>query len=247
MSSYLLKGEPWMLGYRTVGIIQFCLVAVLFASLPLWQRNAAAARQTPAEEHASSGLRQLLSLPGLKQMLVVFFCYCTIETVTGLWGASYLVTVRNISPENAARWIALYYLGITAGRLLSGFLSIKMTNRQMVRAGQGLIAGGIVMLLLPLDSTLLSGLFMIGLGCAPIFPSLLHETPQNFGREYSQAVMGVQMASAYIGTTLMPPLFGQVANLLDFSILPMFIGVVLITKIIMTEIVNKKAGLSEKN
>jgi MFS family permease len=150
------------------------------------------------------------------------------------------VTIRNISPENAARWIALYYIGITAGRFISGFISIKLSNRQMIRLGQSLIACGIVILLLPFTYVLPAGFFMIGLGCAPIYPSLLHETPHNFGIEYSQSIMGMQMASAYIGTTLMPPLFGRLAAFFDFSVFPICVGAVLIIKIIMTEIVNKK-------
>ena len=185
--------------------------------------------------------KQLFRIVGVKHVLTAFFCYCAIETVTGLWGSSYLVMAKNIPPEIAAQWIALYYLGITAGRFISGFGTMKLSNRQMVRLGQILIGGGIVVLVLPFgNSALLPGLFMIGLGCAPIYPSLLHETPKNFGGEYSQAIMGIQMASAYIGTTLMPPLFGRLAAHIHFNIFPIFIGIVLIIKIIMVETLNRK-------
>jgi fucose permease len=149
--------------------------------------------------------------------------------------------VKNISPEIAAQWIALYFVGITSGRFISGFVTMKLNNRKMIRLGQMLIGGGIIILVLPFgNSTLLPGFFMIGLGCAPIFPSLLHETPRNFGGEYSQAIMGIQMASAYIGTTLMPPIFGRLAFHIGFNIFPIFIGIILILKIIMTEILNRK-------
>jgi fucose permease len=175
-----------------------------------------------------------------------FFCYSTIETITGLWGSSYLVTVRNIPAEIAARWIALYYIGITSGRFISGFLSMRLNNRQMIRSGHCLIACGITILLLPFwgAAMALPGFFIIGLGCAPIFPALLHETPENFGKEYSQAIMGIQMASAYIGTTLMPPLFGKIASYIGFNIFPIFIGIVLVIKITMTGILNRKINLS---
>jgi fucose permease len=183
---------------------------VLFLSLPLWKNSN---MQKTAAQHNSIKFKQLFKIVGVKQILVAFFCYCSIESITGLWGSSYLVMVKNLPPETAARWIALYFVGITSGRFISGFITMKLNNRKMVRLGQMLIGGGIIVLLLPFgNSTLLPGFFMIGLGCAPIFPSLLHETPKNFGGEYSQAIMGIQMASAYIGTALMPPIFGRLAS-----------------------------------
>ncbi|GHU48563.1 hypothetical protein FACS1894200_05850 [Spirochaetia bacterium] len=155
---------------------------------------------------------------------------------------------RGIAPEIAAQWIALFYIGITAGRFVSGFITIKLSNRQMVRLGQSLIAVGIVVLALPFeDAALLPGLFLIGLGCAPIYPSLLHETPHNFGKEYSQAIMGIQMASAYIGTTLMPPLFGALASKTSFALFPFFLGLLLLLKILMVEIVNKKVAKARRH
>ncbi|MDR1468080.1 MAG: MFS transporter [Spirochaetaceae bacterium] len=239
MSAFLIHKNSWNLGYRTIGIIQFCLVAVLFASLPLWKKNNA--QKTATQQHNSIKLKQLLHIVGVKHILAAFFCYCAIETVTGLWGSSYLVMAKNISPKIAAQWIALYYIGITSGRFISGFVTMKLNNRQMIRLGQIITGGGIIVLLLPFgNSTLLPGLFMIGLGCAPIFPSLLHETPNNFGGEFSQAIMGIQMASAYIGTTLMPPIFGWFASHIGFNIFPIFIGIILIIKIIMVETLNRK-------
>jgi fucose permease len=237
MSAFLVHKNSWNLGYRTIGTIQFCLVAVLFASLSLWKNNNA---QKNSTQHNSIGFKPLFHIIGVKQILIAFFCYSTIETVTGLWGSSYLVMAKNIPPQIAAQWIALYYIGITSGRFISGFVTMKLSNRQMIRLGQILIGCGIVVLVLPFDNNaLLPGLFMIGLGCAPIFPSLLHETPKNFGDEYSQVIMGIQMASAYIGTTLMPPIFGQLASYTGFNIFPIFIGIILIIKIIMVETLNR--------
>jgi fucose permease len=239
MSLFLMHKNSWNLGYRTIGIIQIFLVIILFITLPLWGKNKL--QKVQETRHRSKKFSELFHITGVKQILITFFCYCTIETITGLWGSSYLVMVRNISPEIAAQWIALYYIGITAGRFVSGFLTMRFNNQQMVRLGQGLIACGIIMLLLPFGTLLLlPGFFIIGLGCAPIFPSLLHETPENFGNEHSQAIMGIQMASAYIGTTLMPPIFGYLASFISFNIFPVFIGIILIVKIIMMEILNRK-------
>jgi fucose permease len=246
MSAYLVNGDTWTQGYRTIGIIQVCLVIVLLISLPLWSKNAAQKHQTLTKTNKSVTYRTLLGLPGLKQMLIVFFCYCTIEAVTGLWGSSYLVTRRNVSPENAARWIALFYTGITVGRFISGFMSMKLTNRQMIRIGQVIIACGIAALFLPFNAILAVVFFTIGLGCAPIFPSLIHETPENFTSNYSQVIIGMQMSSAYIGVTIMPPLFGRLAGYLDFSIFPLFLGIVLIIKIVITELGNRKIDIQKK-
>ena len=240
MGSYLIRGESWNLGYRTVGIIQFCLVALLFISMPLWGRGSSKSAENETR-HISIEFSKLFRIAGVKEALIAFFCYCSLETIAGLWGASFLVMERGISPEIAARWISLYYIGITSGRFISGFITMKLNNRQMVRLGQVIIACGIVVLVLPFGNiTLLPGLFMIGLGCAPIYPSLLHETPKNFGEEYSQAMMGIQMGSAYVGTTLMPPIFGWFASYMSFSIFPVFIGVILVIKIIMVEFLNRK-------
>ena len=238
MSSFLINKNSWNSGYRAISIIQFSLVLILFISLALWKNNNSAENKTGND---SVKFNKLFGITGVKEVLFAFFCYCSIEMVTGLWGASYLVITKGISPEIAAQWIALYFLGITIGRFLSGFITIKFNNRQMVRMGQAVIGCGIIVLILPLGSSaLLPGLFLIGLGCAPVYPSLIHETPKNFGRENSQAIIGLQMASAYIGTTFMPPIFGQLASFIDFRIFPLFIGIILIAKIILTETLNRK-------
>jgi len=226
------------MGYRTIAIIQIGILVLLLASLPLWKGN------KPAEntsQRKSIKFKELLKITGVKQVLFIFFSYCTIEVTTGLWGASFLVRTRNVAPEIAAQWIAFYYIGITVGRFLSGFVTLKLNNKQMIRLGQAIIGCGIVVLLLPLgNNALLPGLFMIGLGCAPIFPCLVHKTSENFGGEHSQAIVGVQMASAYIGSTTMPPLFGLLASTIGFYVFPIFIGIVLIIKILLTENLNRK-------
>ena len=238
MAAFLMRQQPWNSGYRSIAIIQFCLVLLLFISLPLWKDSRTT--EGPAR-HGSLKFTQLFRITGVKEALAAFFCYCSIEIIAGFWGASYLVMERGIPAQTAAQWISLYYIGITAGRFISGFVTMKLNNRQMIRLGQAIIGCGILTLVLPLgNSVLLPGFFLIGLGCAPIYPSLLHETPKNFGEEYSQAIMGIQMGSAYIGTTLMPPIFGRLASTAGFVIFPLFIAIILIIKIIMVEILNRK-------
>jgi fucose permease len=240
MSFFLISQNSWNPGYRAISILQFCLVAVLFGTIALWGKNKPVNHSEKNENQKEIKLKEIFNTDGVKQILVAFFCYCSLECTAGLWGSSFLVMEKNISPETAARWISLYYIGITSGRFISGFLTMKLNNRQMVRLGQAFIACGIIALLLPFDRLLLPGFFIIGLGCAPIYPSLLHETPRNFGSEKSQAIMGIQMASAYIGITFMPPLFGRITSYFSFGIFPLFLGGILILNIIMVELLNKK-------
>ena len=238
MSSFLLYRNSWNLGYRTIGFFQLGVVVLLFLSISLWKKN-------PTDENTAKNnpvkFSKIFKISGVKEILLSFFCYCTFESITGLWGASYLVTERGISPQTAAKWISLFFIGITAGRFLSGFITIKLSNRKMIRMGQIVVGCGIIVLILPFGNiTLLPGLFLIGLGCAPIFPAMVHETPENFGRENSQAIIGIQMGCAYIGTSIMPPIFGWLASCTSFKIYPLFIGIALIVKIILVEIVNIK-------
>jgi fucose permease len=241
MSFFLINGNSWILGYQAIGIVQCCLVAVLFVTVSLWAKNKSSMEHEESKNSQGISFKELFRLAGVKQILVAFFCYCGIELTAGLWGSSFLVIDKNVPPEKAAQWISLFYIGITVGRFISGFLTMKLSNRQMVRLGQALIACGIIALTLPFGNVLLlPGLFIIGLGCAPIYPSLLHETPRNFGSEKSQAIMGIQMASAYIGSMIMPPLFGQMASLLSFNIFPFFIGAMLLLFILMVEMMYKR-------
>lgn len=238
MARYLTLGKSWTDGYHTVGWIQICLVMMLLISVPLWVKKKS--EQHTEEPEIKTSFKTLLNIPGLKQALIVFFCYCTIEATFGLWGASYLVFVRDFEPDDAARLVSIYYAGITFGRFTSGFMAEKFSNQRLVYIGQGVIILGLTVLLLPFKITLLLGFFLIGLGCAPIFPSLLHETPRNFGEKYAQAIMGMQMASAYIGITLMPLLFGNLASYVSYSSLLWFIGIILAIKIYMTYDLNRK-------
>lgn len=238
MARYLALGKSWAYGYNTVGWIQICLVMILLMSIPLWTKKTKERNPKDGSDTKAS-FKKLLNIPGIKQALIVFFCYCTIEATFGLWGASYLVFVRDFEPDSAARLVSIYYVGITFGRFVSGFMAEKLSSQHLVYMGQGVTILALTVILLPFKVTLLPGFFLVGLGCAPIFPSLLHETPRNFGEKYSQAIMGMQMASAYVGITLMPLLFGKLASYFSYSSLLWFIGMVLAMKVYMTYDLNR--------
>lgn len=242
MGAALTRDAGWHAGYRIIGIIQLVLTVMIVLSLPLWKTKT----DENAEEQATVPskpltLKQIFSIPGVKADLLTFFCYCSLEQTTSLWASSYLVLNKGITPETAASFASLFFIGITVGRALCGFLTLKLNDAQMVRIGLGFIAIGIVPLILPLgEAVTLVGLLLIGFGCAPIYPSIIHATPSHFGAENSQAIIGVQMASAYIGNCLMPPLFGVLANHTTIAILPYYLLAILILMGTMHETLQKR-------
>ena len=225
LSAALLRGRGWNAGYRSIALLQVGLTALLLLSLPCWKRQTAAG-EAPA---AALSLKQLTAISGVKEVMAAFFCYCALEQTAGLWAGSYLVLVKNFSAERAAGFSALFFLGITAGRALSGFATFRFNDAQMVRLGEGILLLGCGVLVLPLGTACaLIGLGLIGLGCAPVYPSLIHATPRHFGAHRSQAVIGVQMASAYVGTCFMPPLFGILSRALSPALLPLYLFLLLL-------------------
>lgn len=239
MGLCLTKGLGWNSGYQTVGILQVILVICLIFSLPLWkQKNLSSSQEETMQ--VSISLKSTLKLPGAKPILAAFFCYCALEATTGLWASSYLVLFKGLNAEIAAKWASLFYLGITVGRFLSGFISDRLGDRNMVRLGQLIILVGIVLLLIPGGTHFtLPGLIAIGLGCAPVYPCLLHATPVNFGAANSQSIMGMQMACAYVGTTVMPPAFGFIAESVTIALYPVYLVVLVLVMFIMAERMNK--------
>ncbi|MCL1998095.1 MAG: MFS transporter [Turicibacter sp.] len=221
--AFSLNFGSWSLGYRAISILQFTMVLILIGSLPLWRRFAKQERKEKRESVRPSK-RLAVAMPGAKLVLITFFLYSSIEAVVDLWASTYLVTQRFIAAETAAQFMSIYYVGLTAGRFASGFLSEKFSSRWLIHLGQCLIGLGALSLLLPLGANFAAfSLLLIGLGCAPIFPSLMHETPKNFGRIHSQSLIGLQMTFAYIGATFMPPLFGAVGQELGYWIFPFFV------------------------
>ncbi|MFH1513677.1 MAG: MFS transporter [Bacillota bacterium] len=241
LAFFLGTNNGWRSGYVTIGIVQSALVLGLLASMPLWKHAGG-----PGSGAAFGGVefisnRQAFRLRGVKASLFTFLCYCSLETGTGLWAASYLTTQRGITPVNAAFWTSLYYGGITAGRFINGLLAEKIKGENLIRGGLMVIAAGVATLLLPLPPVFcMIGLILIGLGCAPIYPSMIYLVPGRFGKAASQSVIGLSMACAYVGTTFMPPLIGAVSTALTLSILPYALLVFLAGMALSSETVNRR-------
>ncbi len=236
MSYFLTRGEAWNKGYFSVFAIQLVLTAVLFLSLPLWKRKASERSGGEEEKHAHIGLAKTLSIRGVKEVMITFLCYCGIEQTVSLWAVSYIVLEKGITAERAASLGSVFFIGITAGRFLNGFLTERFSDRQMIRAGIGVLSCGAAVLFLPVGTVgAFIGLLLIGLGCAPVYPCLIHSTPSSFGAENSQAVIGVQMASAYAGSTFMPPVFGLIAENITIALLPLFLAILLVIMLVLSE------------
>ena len=225
----LSGGAHWSGGYRIAGIVQVCLTAVLFLTLGLWKD-----RRAEAENAEPVPLAKVFRIAGAKEILVPFFCYCALEQTAALWASSYLTLSKGVDAETAAFFASMFFLGITAGRALNGFLTIKFDDKTLIRMGCAVIGLGIGAMLLP-GNMALAGLLLVGLGCAPVYPCIIHSTPANFGPEKSQALIGVQMASAYVGTLLMPPLFGVIAGSIGAWVMPAYLLAILVLMALMHE------------
>lgn len=247
MSRLIANNHSWRTGYLVVALIQFVLVGLLFFSLPYWSRVSNArpevkdgeASHPGNQKPAARGVFYPMQITGVKTVLIAFLFYCGIEVTVGLWGSSYLVHTRGLDTAAAAAWVSAYYGSITVGRLISGFVTMKIDNKKLIRSGQIIILSGVILLFLPLPPVFaLAGFILIGLGCAPIFPSMLHETPVRFGRENAQLVMGFQMAAAYIGSTFLPPIFGFIASNFGMSLLPAFLLIYIAAMLASSEQIN---------
>ncbi|MDD6483979.1 MAG: MFS transporter [Clostridiales bacterium] len=245
MSYALTGGRGWGMGYRYIAFLQIGLTAILVFSLPLW-KGRKAVEESKKEKPLS--LKKIVKIPGAKEVMVTFFCYCALESTAILWSASYMAIHRGISPDRAAGLAALFFIGITAGRGINGFLTYKFSDTQMIRTGMIIIGAGALAMLLPLsENIMLGGLLLMGLGCAPIYPCIIHSTPAHFGADKSQALIGVQMASAYTGSCLMPPVFGVLANNISISLFPFYIAAILALMCVMHERLVKKCPVRKES
>ncbi len=249
MGYVLSGGQGWNMGYRYIAILQIVLTAILIFSLPLWKKPGTDdTGRTDGEKKAKPlSLREIISIPGAKEIVITFFCYCALEQTTGLWASSYLMLRRGLSAETAAGFASMFFIGITAGRAFSGFLTMKLNDTQMIRLGEGLVLFGIALLFLPFggSTAALLGLIIIGLGCAPVYPSIIHSTPEHFGADKSQAMIGVQMAFAYMGTCLMPPVFGFIANHIGIFLFPVYLLAILVLMAVMHEKMLPKVSVNK--
>ena len=233
-----MTNGSWNLGYRWVAILQIVLTAVLFLTLPLWKEEKTNTKNSVKTKPLS--IKEIFAIPGAKEVMAAFFCYCALESTAGLWASSYLVMEHGVSKETAAGLATLFYTGITVGRGISGFVTYKLSDKNMIRLGQIIIAVGISLIIIPLgEKTAMAGIVLVGFGCAPIYPCVIHSTPAHFGVDKSQAIVGVQMACAYIGSCFMPPLFGILANHISAGLLPFYLGAILVMMFAAMEKLNK--------
>lgn len=240
MGFALTNSLSWHNGYFIISIIQLVICAIIFISLPIWKKPMAECEEQG--EKRALKLREIITIKGAKAVMITFFCYCALEVTTILWASTYLNLNRGIDANTSALWGSLYVLGITIGRALSGFISMKLNDIQMTRMGEGIMVCGLVMLFVPVNIVSLIGIVVFGLGSAPVYPCIIHSTPERFGADKSQALIGVQMASAYTGTCLMPPLFGLIAEHISISLFPVYIGALTIAMIVLFEVLIKKTA-----
>lgn len=244
MSFSLVSLDSWNYGYLIVSVIQAVLSVIIFISIPLWSKGSAGAdSDDTAEESKPLSFKEIFAIKGALPCFIMFFCYCAMELTASLWASSYLVNKCGFSPETAAGYASMFYIGITLGRFVNGFFAMKLQDRLLIRAGTVIVAIGIVMMLIPASSVLtLVGFITIGLGCAPIYPCIIHMTPDVFGKDKSQAMIGIQMAFAYTGFLVMPPLFGVIAEKVSISLLPPYLLVFLVLIILMHETLIRKTN-----
>ncbi|GKU82961.1 sugar MFS transporter [Niallia sp. NCCP-28] len=257
MAQFIAEQNSWRNGYLAISGIQFALVVILFFTLPLWNRGRKNGNiplnETPEDSESlfsneNDNHVKPLQIKGVKLSLMSFLFYCGVEATMGLWGSSFLVNVKELPVAVAAQWVSLYYGGITIGRFITGFITFKMNNRTLIRMGQIIALFGAVLLFLPLPTIFsLVAFIVVGLGLAPIFPCMLHETPTRFGKVNSQTIMGYQMAIAYTGSTFIPPMLGFIASHSTIGIFPFCTIVFVAAMLISSENLNvllKKKNLS---
>lgn len=234
--------RTWSDGYRIVSCIQIVLTLCIFLSLPLWKqkKNTTTTDETPAVKEPL-GLKRALQIPGVPFMLCAFFGYCAMEATAMNWASSYLVEYHGLASEVAAGYGSLVYLGLTFGRFLNGFIADKVGDKRLIRLGSIILLCGIALIAIPTGTwiTAVIGLAITGFGCAPIYPCIIHSTPSNFGAENSQAIVGIQMASAYVGSTFCPPLFGFLAQHIAMGLYPIYLAIFGILMFVMSERLNR--------
>lgn len=238
MSFALVKLENWSGGYLIVSIIQIILSFIIFISVPIWKKGSKENDIDKQEKSKALSFKEIFAIKGALPCFLMFFCYCALEVSASLWASTYLVEKWSFAPEVAAGYASMFYIGVTFGRLVNGFLAMRLGDKTLIRIGSLGIAIGIVLLFIPYNFIFaLIGFIIIGLGCSPIYPCIIHMTPNVFGADKSQAMIGVQIAFAYIGILAMPPLFGVIAEKISISLLPVYLFIFLLLIFIMHELV----------
>lgn len=241
MSYALTTTFGWSLGYLLIGIIQIAILIILIITLPVWKKINNKSNNIENDNSKQLGVLEVFKIKGVIFVLFGFLCYCAAESTIMLWSSTYLFEIKNISEEVAASYGSLVFIGVTIGRFVSGFISNKVGDKNMIRVGIFISIIGIILMMIPSEEIYLSliGLIIIGLGFAPIYPCIIHATPTNFGEENSQSIIGIQMAFAYTGSTFMPPLFGLIAKYINVHLLPIYILFFVLITLALLEVLNK--------
>ena len=245
MSFSLVQLEKWNYGYLIVSIIQAVISVIVFMSIPVWKKtcDVSDGENDTVSQVKPLTFKEIFSIRGALACFLMFFAYCSMELTTSLWASSYLVQKWSFSPEEAAGYASMFYIGITLGRFANGFFAMKLTDHFLIKTGLAIITVGIALLLVPFNSVFaLIGFIVIGLGCAPVYPCIIHMTPDVFGADKSQAMIGVQMAFAYTGFLIMPPLFGVIAENISISLLPVYLLIFLVAMVLTHQMVIKSSS-----
>ena len=241
MGFALTNNQPWNNGYLYISIIQFTIFLILVLSSPLWKKQTSNLEEVETTTTKTTSFKDIFKIKGVIILLISFFCYCALEQTTALWATTYLVSETNIDADTGAYFASLFCIGITLGRIINGFIAMKLKDKQMIRMGIFIILVGIILIVCNFhEISTFSGFILIGLGCAPIYPSIIHSIPKYFGVEVSGSLIGISMAGAYCGVLLMPPLFGLITQFISVSILPYYLLTFLIVLFIGHEILLKK-------
>ncbi len=244
--SLALKVARWNEGYRWTAYIQMGILLACILSLPLWKKNE---RQDEEENRNSAGIKEALKVPGVILTLIAFFAYCSGEATCFLWVPSYFAgTKTGLSDETIASFGSLIFGGLMLGRLISGFISNKLGDRLLIRIGIAVELVGILLVFLPVENYLVAaiGFVVIGTGMGPVYPAIQHMAPANFGKRHSAAVIGLQMASAYIGSTFMPMVFGNIQQAVGIGIMPVYLIIFAVLNIGMLEIAYRKVAAANR-
>jgi fucose permease len=228
--SYTLTQGSWNGGYRALSFIQLTIAAVILFSFPLWKKNSSTGEEIKTEP---TPLSKAVKIKGVMPVLIGFMSYCAAECTAMLWASSYFEGMFSVSKEEAASLGSLFFIGITAGRFLAGFITERFGDSKMIFIGSIVAAAGILLTAIPVKEVAIVGFIVLGFGCAPIYPCIIHSTPIRFGEERSQSIIGIQMAAAYLGSTVMPSLFGLVANHISISLMPLYLGIFTLLMIVM--------------
>ncbi|GHU61474.1 MFS transporter [Clostridia bacterium] len=255
---FIAKEHSWSKGFAVPGIYEFVLVVLLIMTAVHWRRAndqgmdvtlARRAKHRDASQKDSpqkktlpkaKGLTEILRVPGSKVMILSMFCYCSLEMMVILWSTSYLVFFKGIDSGTAAAWLSLVFVGMTLGRLMVGFLSIKFSNRANIRFGIIFLVVGVVALLFSKnDAGIAIGLFILGVGMAPFFPCLMHSTGEHFPKDFIQAMVGIEMTAAFVGNAVLPLIFGGLASAAGYGIFPFVLTGIVAALFISTELIGR--------